>query len=111
MTKGENLTVQLDTNDERFVEYKLHGKDLVITVYNHATNHEAANINGRLIFKGYASVDKLGNGTLEIIKANGQEIADLKEKNRWFARAITGAVITALIGLLFVYLKIGLGVN
>ena len=59
----------------------------------------------------YKGLSERADAAYNLSKQNEKEIADLKEKNRWFARAITGAVITALIGLLFVYLKIGLGVN
>ena len=41
---------------------------------------------------------------------NEEEIKEIKEKYKWFTRAIAGAVITALVGLLFVYIKLGLGV-
>lgn len=59
----------------------------------------------------YKGLSKKTDEAYHLATQNKKEIEELKEKNKWFSRAIVGAVITALVGLLFVYLKLGLGVN
>ncbi len=39
-----------------------------------------------------------------------KDINDLVERNKWLARAIAGAVITAGIGIVVCFIKIGIGV-
>ena len=58
----------------------------------------------------YKEVKENSRVAYELSKSNKEEIDEIKEKYKWFTRAIAGAVITALVGLLFVYIKLGLGV-
>ena len=44
-------------------------------------------------------------------KENEREITELQEKIKWITRTVTGAIITGLIGILFLFLKSGMGVN
>ena len=44
-------------------------------------------------------------------KQQQKEIDSLVDSNRWLSRAVAGAIITAVIGLIFVIIKTGLGVN
>jgi len=46
----------------------------------------------------------------EKIEQQQKDIDELRERNKWFARALAGAVITAGIGLIVAFLKIGMGV-
>ncbi|WP_162175511.1 hemolysin XhlA family protein [Lachnoclostridium phytofermentans] len=39
------------------------------------------------------------------------DIDELIERNKWLARVTAGAIITGIIGLVFVFVKIGMGVN
>ena len=39
-----------------------------------------------------------------------KQIDELRERNKWLARAVVGAVITAFIGFIFMYIKIGSGI-
>ena len=59
----------------------------------------------------YKGLSQKTDETYHLALQNKQEIEELKEKQKWFSRAIVGAIITGLVGLLFVYLKLGLGVN
>lgn len=88
----------MEKNEYMEIKDLLHKQDLKLT-----------RIEERLT--DYKEVSDRSNKALEIAKKNSEEIEELKEKNKWFSRAIIGAFITALIGLLFVYLKLGLGVN
>ena len=42
---------------------------------------------------------------------NEKEIGELKEKIKWISRTIAGAIITGLIGILFLFIKIGAGIK
>lgn len=42
---------------------------------------------------------------------NERRIDEIEDKTKWLQRTITGALITGAIGVLFVFFKIGLGVN
>lgn len=88
----------MERNEYMEIKDLLHKQDLKLT-----------RIEERLT--DYKEVSDRSNKALEIAKKNSEEIKEIKEKNKWFSRAIVGAVITALVGLLFVYLKLGLGVN
>lgn len=52
----------------------------------------------------------------EIIEIKGdldeyqKRISGLEDSNKWLVRAIAGALIAALVGLLFAFVKIGAGV-
>ncbi|MGB8455139.1 MAG: hemolysin XhlA family protein [Anaerocolumna sp.] len=39
-----------------------------------------------------------------------QQIDELMERNKWLARAIAGACITAFVGLFAIFIKIGIGI-
>lgn len=40
-----------------------------------------------------------------------KEIDAMTDNNKWLSRAVVGAVITSIIGIIFVVVKIGLGLN
>lgn len=40
-----------------------------------------------------------------------KDIDVINDNNKWLSRAVVGAVITSIIGIAFVLIKIGLGVN
>lgn len=43
-------------------------------------------------------------------KENKSEIEELKEKNKWLSRTIIGAVVGEIVAIIFLVVKIGLGV-
>lgn len=42
---------------------------------------------------------------------NEKDINDIQDKLKWISRAIVGAVIVAIIGIVFSFLKIGIGIG
>lgn len=44
-------------------------------------------------------------------KQNEQDIEELKDKLKWLSRTTAGAIITAAVGIVFIFIKIGMGVN
>lgn len=43
--------------------------------------------------------------------SNEKDIIDIQDKLKWISRAIVGAVIVAIIGIVFSFLKIGIGLG
>ena len=41
---------------------------------------------------------------------NQKDIDELKDKNKWLNRTLIGAIVAGVIGIIFIYLKIGLGI-
>lgn len=41
---------------------------------------------------------------------NKEDIAEINEKLKWLSRTIVGAIISGVIGLVFILIKIGIGV-
>ena len=51
--------------------------------------------------------EKLDN-TFNIAKNNREEIIEIVDRNKWLWRTTIGAFLTGIVGLIFIYLKIGL---
>ena len=43
-------------------------------------------------------------------KQNEQDIEELKDKFKWLSRTTAGSIITGLVGIVFIFIKIGIGV-
>ena len=60
--------------------------------------------------------DDLNHHSVEITEIKStlenqqKEIKEIKENNQWLKRAVVGALITATIGVIFCFVKLGLGV-
>lgn len=59
-------------------------------------------------YKGIS--EKVDNTELKCSQ-NERDINEIKDKLRWITRTTTAAIITALVGLVFVFIKMGLGVK
>lgn len=46
-----------------------------------------------------------------ISRENEKEIDEIKDKIKWITRTIVGAILTGLIGIVFIYLKLGLKIG
>ena len=44
-------------------------------------------------------------------KENEKEITELQEKIKWISRAVVGAILTGLVGIVIFYLQRGLGIK
>lgn len=44
-------------------------------------------------------------------KQNEADIAELKDKYTWISRTVAASIITGCVGLIFVFIKIGIGVS
>lgn len=66
---------------------------------------------------GYDELKKVTYQNRDDIKENCNEIGDLqkqieeiKDKNKWWFRTIVSAIVVSSIGLIFCFIKIGMGV-
>ena len=58
----------------------------------------------------YKEIKKDVSTALALAKSNEKDITELQEKIRWLTRTITGALITGAIGIVFILIKVGMGV-
>lgn len=70
---------------------------------------QLAVINSKL--DGYPQTQKVANEAYSISKQNEQDIKDMKDNNKWAFRTSIGAIITSAIGIIFLFIKTGLGVG
>lgn len=60
---------------------------------------------------GYKELKKVTYDNEARTKENTEDIEELKDKFKWLSRTTAGAIITGVVGLVFIFIKIGLGVN
>lgn len=70
---------------------------------------QLAVINSKL--DGYGETKKIAHEADNRSRKNEQDIKDMKDSNKWAFRTSVGAVITSGIALVFLFIKIGIGVN
>ncbi len=70
---------------------------------------QLAVINSKL--DNYNKIQEVARNAENKSKQNEADIKDLQEKNKWLLRTIIAAIITSLISLIFIYIKINLGIN
>lgn len=58
---------------------------------------------------GYRDTKKAVYETENRSKQNENDIKDIQDKIRWLSRTIAGAIITGIIGIVFIFVKIGMG--
>lgn len=59
----------------------------------------------------YKEIKEKTEVAYHLSKENEKDIEDLKEKNKWLSRTLIGAIIVATVGVIFIYLQIGLGIK
>lgn len=59
----------------------------------------------------YKEIKEKAEVAYNLSKENEKDIEDLKEKNKWLSRTLIGAIIAATVGVIFIYLQIGLGIK
>lgn len=45
------------------------------------------------------------------IQNNVEDIKEIQDKLKWLSRTTAGAIITGVVGVVFIFIKVGLGVN
>ncbi len=83
--------------DKEFADFKIE----VLT--------QLAVINSKL--DGYGETKKVAYDADNRSKQNEQDIKEMKDNNKWAFRTSVGAIITSAIGLIVLFVKIGMGVG
>lgn len=55
--------------------------------------------------------DKRSRQNEQDIKENQKDIQNIQDNNKWVFRTSVGAVITSVIGIIFLFIKLGMGVG
>lgn len=55
--------------------------------------------------------DKRSRQNEQDIKENQKNIQNIQDNNKWVFRTSVGAVITSVIGIIFLFIKLGMGVG
>lgn len=59
----------------------------------------------------YKSVRERTDEAFNLAQENKQDINDINDKIKWLTRTIVGAIITGVIGIVFILIQIGIGVK
>lgn len=59
----------------------------------------------------YKEIKDKSDKAYNLAMDNQKEIDELKEKNKWLSRSLIGAILTALVSIVFIYIQIGLGIK
>lgn len=55
--------------------------------------------------------DKRSRQNEQDIKENQKDMQNIQDNNKWVFRTSVGAVITSVIGIIFLFIKLGMGVG
>lgn len=70
---------------------------------------QLAVINSKL--DGYNEIKKQADEADKRSKQNEKEIESIKDNNKWAFRTSVGAIITSVVGIVFLFIKTGMGVR
>lgn len=59
----------------------------------------------------YKSVREKTEEAYNTSQENKQDIVEINEKMKWLSRTIVGAIISGIVGIIFILIKIGMGVK
>lgn len=59
----------------------------------------------------YKEIKDKSDKAYNLAMDNQKEIDELKEKNKWLSRTLIGAILTALVSIVFIYIQISLGIK
>ena len=60
---------------------------------------------------GYKEIEKVTHQANNRSKQNEADIKELQDKLKWLSRTTIGAIISGVVGLVFLLIQIGMGVN
>ncbi len=60
---------------------------------------------------GYKDIKKVAYEADNLSKENAEDIKELQDKLKWLSRTTVSAIITGVVGIVFLFIKIGMGVN
>lgn len=59
---------------------------------------------------GYQNIKEKAEESYTISKQNKEDIKDIQDNNKWLWRTVVGSILTSVIGLVFLFIKSGMGV-
>lgn len=59
----------------------------------------------------YKSVREKTEEAFNTSQENKQDIVEINEKMKWLSRTIVGAIISGIVGIIFILIKMGMGVK
>lgn len=59
----------------------------------------------------YKSIKEKSETAYNLANQNQIDIKELQEKNKWLSQTITGAFIVGAIGIVFILIKLGMGIK
>ncbi len=60
---------------------------------------------------GYQNIKEKAEESYTISKQNKEDIKDMQDNNKWLWRTVVGSILTSVIGLVFLFIKSGIGVD
>lgn len=60
---------------------------------------------------GYQNIKEKAEKSYTISKQNKEDIKDMQDNNKWLWRTVVGSILTSVIGLVFLFIKSGMGVG
>lgn len=60
---------------------------------------------------GYQNIKEKAEESYTISKQNKEDIKDMQDNNKWLWRTVVGSILTSVIGLVFLFIKSGIGVG
>lgn len=58
----------------------------------------------------YQNIKEKAEESYTISKQNKEDIKDMQDNNKWLWRTVVGSILTSVIGLVFLFIKSGMGV-
>ena len=59
----------------------------------------------------YKTLKDKTDTALNISESNEKRIDEIEDNNRWVFRTSIGAIITSVAGIIFLFIKLGMGIN
>ena len=59
---------------------------------------------------GYQNIKEKAEESYTISKQNKEDIKDMQDNNKWLWRTVVGSILTSVVGLVFLFIKSGMGV-
>lgn len=60
---------------------------------------------------GYKDMKRVAYEADTLSKENEQDIREIEDKIKWLSRTLVSAIITGVVGIVFLLIKIGMGVS
>lgn len=59
----------------------------------------------------YKEIKEKADNAFNLSKDNEKKLMEIEDKLKWLSRTLIGAILTALVSIVFIYIQIGLGIK